>query len=204
MDPSPAPAPAPAKDAGYVRPTRIAAQLAVSLALLGGAGLALGTWLRPQVLAWSEAFVAWAGGPGVALGIALPDAFPIPIPQDAVLLFGMVGGLGFPATVVWGTLGSLIGAVTGFHMGRWLARTGVYDALVARLGARAHAVVARYGAAGLTLSTVVPVLPFGACCWAVGAMGMRLPLFLLVIQLRWLRVGGYLWLVSSGFLAGAD
>jgi membrane protein YqaA with SNARE-associated domain len=159
----------------------------------------LGVFYREETLLWSLRFVETLGGPGILLGLLIPDAVPIPLPHDAFLTFGLLGGLGFWTTVAWGGVGSIGGGIVGFFIGRWLATTRPYRFLMEGIGARSHDIVERYGIIGLGLSAVTP-LPFGACCWAVGALGMRFPVFLLVVQVRWLRVVGHLWLIEAGFL----
>lgn len=186
-------------DRGRIYPGTLTLQLVLLLFALLAGSVTLGIFFRDETLAWSQRFVETVGGPGIALGLLVPDAFPIPLPHDAFLTFGLLGGLGFWTTVAWGGVGSIGGAVIGFYVGRWLATTRLYAVLMERIGARAHEICERYGMLGLGLSAVTPI-PFGACCWAVGALGMRFRVFFLVAQIRWLRVAGYLWLIEAGFL----
>jgi membrane protein YqaA with SNARE-associated domain len=184
---------------GRIDPATLALQLGLLLFVLFAGIVVLGAYFREDALFWSRRFVETLGGPGILIGLLVPDALPIPLPHDAFLTFGLIGGLGFWTTVAWGGVGSIGGGVVSFYLGRWLATTRLYAALVERLDLRAHHIVERYGMIGLGLSTVTPI-PYGACCLAVGALGMSFRTFFLVIQFRWLRVAGYLWIIEAGFL----
>jgi membrane protein YqaA with SNARE-associated domain len=191
----------PASDAerGRIDPAGLVLRLVLVLCVLAAFVVVLGAFFPAETLDWSRRFVGTWGGPGILIGLLLPDAFPIPLPHDAFLTFGLIGGLGFWTTVAWGGTGSIAGGILGFFVGRWLATTWLYASLKQRLSERPHEIVERYGMIGVGLSAITPI-PFGACCWAVGALGMRFSLFLLVVQLRWLRIAGHLWLIEAGLL----
>ncbi len=187
---------------GRIYPGRLALQLALMLVALVAGVVALGAFYRDETLFWSHRFVEAFGGPGILVGLLLPDVIPLPLPHDAFLTFGLLGGLGFWTTVAWGGAGSIGGGVMSFFIGRWFATTWLHELIMETVGARPYEIVRRYGMLGVALSTFTPV-PFGGCCGAVGALGMRFAPFLLVAQLRWIRVAGYLWLIQAGFLGVA-
>jgi len=187
---------------GRIDPGNLAMQLALALFVVFVIIVTLALFYREAVLVWSRRFVEVLGGPGIFLALLLADAFPIPLPHPAFLTFGLLGGLGFWTTAAWSSVGSICGAVIGFFVGRWIATTRLYAIIIDRLGAQGHDIVSRYGMLGLGLSTITPI-PFGPCCWAVGALGKRFWVFLLVIQMRWLEMIGHLWLIEAGFLGGS-
>jgi membrane protein YqaA with SNARE-associated domain len=149
----------------------------------------------------SKIFVRELGGPGVALGFYIPDAFTIPIPNDAFSAFGYFGGMGFWEVVAWASLGSILGGCTGFAIGRGLAHTPRMQRFMSRRGAEVHGLVRAYGVWALLLAAVTP-LPYSVACWAAGALDMRFRRFLLVNVLgRPVRVAGFLYLMKLGVLS---
>lgn len=162
---------------------------------------ALGMFFREPLVALSKTFVDRFGGPGVAIGFYLPDAFTIPIPNDVFTTFGIVAGMPFWHVVGWGTLGSIAGGATGFFIGRKLAKN---DALARRFKAlrnrRVRALVRLYGPAAVAIAALTP-LPYSIVCWAAGAGGMHLRPFLTVSLLRGVRVAGFLYLIDLGLVA---
>ncbi len=181
---------------------RLLAATLTGLLALAAAAFAAGWWWRAPLLSLGEAFVSALGGPGVALGYFLPDAFTIPLPNDAVGLFGLAGGLTFGQVVLWGTLGSLVGGATGYGVGQLLGRLpAIRHGRGPRLS-QMKRLVRDHGAKGLAAAALTP-LPYSVTCWACGALGMAFAPFLAVSSLRLVRVAGYLYLVRAGFaLAG--
>jgi membrane protein YqaA with SNARE-associated domain len=178
---------------------RLLRQMAYGLVGVIVAVTALAYTFRDPLLALSRRFVETFGGPGVALGYFLPDALFMPIPQEAVKTFALLGGMGFWEIVAWGVLGTLLGGPVGYWGGRLLARRPRVATMLARRGARAHAIVSRYGAHGVAIGALTP-LPYSLTCWAAGALGLRFRTFLLVSLLRIPRVIFFLWLIELGAL----
>lgn len=162
----------------------------------------VGYVFRRPLVALSKLFVQHLGGPGVAVGFFLPDAFTIPMPNDAFSTFGLLGGLGFWTVVFWGSLGSLAGGSVGYGVGRLLQHTRWFRRMMARRGAEVHAMVRRYGAYALALAALTPI-PYSLACWASGAGNMRFSRFFAVSLLRIVRVAGYLWLIKLGLVTFA-
>ncbi len=161
----------------------------------------LGRLYKKPLLAWSEAFVDWAGGPGVALAFLIPDMSALPVPQDAFAAAAWVGGMSYSTVVAWATLGSLVGGNLGFLIGILLSRRPFFERLMATRGQSVRALVRRYGGWGLAIAALSP-LPYSMGCWASGALGMAWGRFMLVSLLRIPRIAFYLWLISAGVLSG--
>ncbi len=175
---------------------QMAAGIVVVFALLVGLGLAF----RAPLLDASRRFVEATGGWAVAVGYFLPDALLMPLPQEAVTTFALLGGVPFWEIVAWGCLGTLLAGPVAYVLGSQLARLPKIAALLARRGAKAHAMIMRYGPIGLAIGALTP-LPYALTCYAAGALGMRWRTFLLVSLLRIPRVIFFLWLVELGALA---
>jgi membrane protein YqaA with SNARE-associated domain len=164
---------------------------------------ALGAWLRGPLTAAGRAFVEHLGGPGIAIGFLLPDAFTIPLPNDTFLALAVAGEFPFWATVAWATAGSLAGGSLGWWLGRTLRRTArVQRLFAAGRGAVADAALRRHGVWIVALAAVTP-LPYSVCAWAAGSTQMPYRVFATVSLLRVFRVAGALWLVQLGLWAGA-
>jgi uncharacterized membrane protein YdjX (TVP38/TMEM64 family) len=107
---------------------------------------------------------------GFVLGYALLTLGPVPKPAmsaTAGLLFGWIPG----AMVVWAA--SLLGALGGFWLSRWLGREAVKRLGGAR-AKRLDDLTARRGIIAIIGSRLVPVLPFTAINYAAGLSGVRL------------------------------
>jgi membrane protein YqaA with SNARE-associated domain len=167
----------------------------VMMTLLGIVGLVF----KEPTLALARSFVDTLGRAGIFLGFFIPDSAPIPIPHEAILTFGLLGGLHFWEIVVLATVGSLLGATVGFGIGRTLSHTNIFKRIMAGKGAAAREAVQRWGALGVLLGATTPI-PYSLCAWAAGALGMGFGRFILVSQIRWFRVAFYLWLIEVGVI----
>lgn len=195
--PSP-PHPTPAVDP-LLQPRRLLLSTILSfVALLGIVG-AVGYWLRAPLVAVSEGFIATLGGPGIALGYFLPDAFSLPFPNDTFGVFGLAGGMGFWEVVAWGTFGSILGGCMGWWIGRVLRRTRWVAAFMDGRGHRLELLVRRQGPIVVFVAAVTP-LPYSIAAWAAGGVGMPLHTFVLVSLSRVFRVAGALYLIQLGLL----
>ncbi len=75
------------------------------------------------IVEWVLDLMDRIGGPGIALGIALENLFP-PIPSEVILpLAGFTAAQGrysMPEAILWATLGSVLGALALYGLGRAL------------------------------------------------------------------------------------
>ncbi|MEZ4440444.1 MAG: VTT domain-containing protein [Polyangiaceae bacterium] len=180
-------------------PRRLILSTAMVLAVLMGAVVVVGYWFRAPLLRVSRLFVDALGGFGVALGFFLPDAFTLPLPNDVVAVLGLAGGLTFLEITLWATAGSLLGGSIGFLIGSRLRNTETVRRILHKNGGMAQRILDRYGIAAVAVAAITP-LPYSIFCWAAGAGGLSYRSFLLVSQLRWARVAGYLYLIQIGLV----
>ena len=87
---------------------------ALAMVVFTGFAALLGWLFHAPLIEFGEWFVERFGGPGIAIGFYVPDAFTVPIPNDAFTAFGLWGGMPFWQVVAWGSLGSLAGGSTGW------------------------------------------------------------------------------------------
>jgi membrane protein YqaA with SNARE-associated domain len=159
-------------------------------------------WLfREPLLAVGEWFVDTFGGVGIAIGFYFPDAFTVPVPNDAFTAFGLWGGMPFWQVVYWGSLGSLLGGGTGWAIGRYLlSRSARLQAFIERRGGEEmRAQLVRGGRWFLAVAAVSPV-PYSVTCWAAGATKMPFWEFMAISLLRIPRVAVFSWLIQQGFV----
>ena len=131
--------PAPSAEPGQSAPPLDMRGLLLTavLVMMGFTAVAvlLGWLFQEPLLATGQWFVERFGGVGIAVGFFFPDAFTMPVPNDAFTAFGLWGGMPFWRVVAWGSLGSLLGGSTGWAIGRYLlARSPGLRAYIKRRG----------------------------------------------------------------------
>lgn len=178
-------------------PRRLIASTLAGLALLMVAIGTVSYYFKEPLLRVSRMFVDTLGGFGVALGFFIPDAFTLPLPNDVAAVLGRAGGLTFLEVTLWASGGSLVGGAVGYWIGRNLRKTRFVRRLFERRGGFVQQTMDRYGVTAVAVAAITP-LPYSIFCWAAGAARIRFQTFLLVSQLRWLRVAGYLYLIELG------
>ncbi len=189
---------APALD--IMSPRRLIVSSIVVIALMVALVAAAGMWLRDPLMRVSRQFVESFGGVGVALGYFIPDAFAVPLPNDLAPVLARAGGMGFLEVTLWATGGSLAGGAVGYWIGRSLRTTRYMKRMLQRRGGAAQEAIDRYGAWAVAIAALTPI-PYSIFVWAAGAGKMPFKTFLLISQLRWLRVAGYLYLIQLGLFS---
>lgn len=188
-----------ADDQEMIAPRRIVGLTLVFIVSLVGVAAALGAFFRDPLQQLSQGFVELLGGPGIALGYLIPDAFTVPIPNDAFGWFGLEGGVPFWEVVFWGTLGSVAGGCVGYLIGGRLRNTRWVSRFMSGRGRSLERLIRRYGIWVVAVAAITP-LPYSLAAWAAGAVHMRFSTFFLVSLTRVLRVAGALYLIRLGLL----
>lgn len=155
---------------------------------------------------WITGFLERTGALGIVLLMLAENVFP-PIPSELIMpLAGFnaaQGQISIVLVVLAGTLGSVLGALGWYYVGRWLgldrvralaARHGRWLVLSPREIDRAHEWFRRHGAKAVFLSRLIPGLRTLISVPA-GITGMPLASFL-----AWTSLGTVLWMT---LLAGA-
>ncbi|MCX4242484.1 YqaA family protein [Paraliomyxa miuraensis] len=173
--------------------------------LLAVAGLVaviaiLGAWFREPLLLAGRWFVDELGGPGIAVGFLVPDAFTVPIPNDAFLALGRAGGMPTVPLVAWALLGSVSGGSIGWLIGRALRRTRGLDRFLTGRGAGLDRALRRRGPWVVAIAAITP-LPYSVSAWAAGSTAMPYPTFFAVSLLRVVRIVGALYLIDLGLMS---
>lgn len=187
---------ADAKDA--ITPRGILIQTLGALIVLGVVLALISTFLKEPVEAWSKSFIGNTGAWGVGLGFFFPDAFTLPIPPDTFLLAGYLGGLPFWNIAVSASVGSIAGGTLGFVLIKRISDLPRARRWIHKKLSSGRALMDQYGGLALALGALTP-LPYSVICWACGAMGMRLRIFLAISLLRIPRVIIYLWFIQTTY-----
>ncbi|MCH9686598.1 MAG: VTT domain-containing protein [Deltaproteobacteria bacterium] len=173
--------------------------LATLLALVAVVA-ALGAWFHEPLMASGHWFVTHLGGPGIAVGFLIPDAFTVPIPNDAFLALGRAGEMPTIPLVAWAMLGSVAGGSLGWTLGRLFRRTRRLDRFMRGRGAKLDRALRRHGVAVVAIAAITP-LPYSISAWAAGSTHMPYASFLAVSMLRIIRIVGSLWLIDLGLMS---
>lgn len=185
-----------------IAPRRILFATALFIIALVAIAAGLGAFFRDPLQELSVAFVELLGGPGIAVGYLIPDAFTVPVPNDAFGWFGVEGGVPFWEVVAWGTLGSVTGGCVGYLIGQRLRTTRWVSQFMAGRGRALERLIRRYGLWVVAVAAITP-LPYSLSAWAAGAVHMRFATFFAVSLSRVLRVAGGLYLIQIGILSGS-
>ncbi|HLD75957.1 MAG TPA: DedA family protein [Candidatus Norongarragalinales archaeon] len=113
-----------------------------------------------QAIGWIQSL----GGFGILIGMFLESSI-IPIPSEAVLV--TAGALGFSPLEVafWGTIGSTLGAMVGYYIGKKGGRPvvdkiGPYLLVTQDKVQRAERAFSKYGGMTVLASRLIPFVPF--------------------------------------------
>jgi membrane protein DedA with SNARE-associated domain len=97
----------------------------------------------------------------------------VPIPSEVVIAGAGAIGLPLMSIMVFGALGSTLGAGVGYAIGRYaglplILRLGKYIFITPQRMARAEAFACRYGVWGVLLGRLLPIIPFKVFSIAAG------------------------------------
>jgi membrane protein YqaA with SNARE-associated domain len=180
-------------------------QLKKSLVKMGWATLALllvvialGALFREQLQHMSETLVAVFGYPGIGIGIFCADAFTLPIPPDFYLMLAVAAQMDPLWVTIVGSIGSILGGITAFALGRLLTKASFVQRLVAPFQVQGEAFINRFGVMAVILAALTPI-PFSMVCILAGMMGMAWRLFLPATLFRIPRIAGYYFLIHIGW-----
>jgi membrane protein YqaA with SNARE-associated domain len=97
----------------------------------------------------------------------------VPIPSEAVIAAAGALGLPLKSIVLFGALGSTLGAMVGYAIGRFaglpvIERLGKYVFIKPHHIEKAHAFAQEYGVGGVLLGRLLPIIPFKVFSIAAG------------------------------------
>jgi membrane protein DedA with SNARE-associated domain len=101
---------------------------------------------------------------GVFLAMFLESSI-VPVPSEAIVVAAGAIGIPMASIVIFGSLGSTVGAMAGYLLGRYAAlpvilRFGRFVLIKPHHIQRAEAFAKKYGAWGVLIGRVLPIVPF--------------------------------------------
>ena len=108
--------------------------------------------------------VTKCGDAGVFVAMFLESSI-IPIPSEFIIISAGAIGIPLVSIVLFGSLGSTLGGIVGYSIGRYVAmpvilKFGRYIFIQPRHIHKAEAFAKKYGAPGVLIGRVLPVVPF--------------------------------------------
>lgn len=181
-------------------PARLVAGTVIGLLAVVLVISALGLWFHAPLVTAGRWFVDNLGGPGIAIGFAIPDGLTVPIPNDAFLALGRTGSMPTGYIVAWALLGSLSGGSVGWLIGRRLRRVPRFSRFMSGRGAAIDRALRRHGLKVVAVAAITP-LPYSLSAWAAGSAQIGYLPFLAVSLLRVIRIVGVLYLIDLGLMS---
>lgn len=155
---------------------------------------------KEQFLLYSKSFVESYGFLAVFTGFFVTAICPIPLPDHAVSAFAMIGGMNFWFNVGISTMGSVIGGVIAYYLGRLLKNTKLYVILMSRYKVQAEHLIKNYGVKGLVIAALTPI-PDSPVSWMCGTLDLPFKKFLWIYMLcRFIKISYFLWFIKIGLL----
>lgn len=149
----------------------------------------------------SKIFVERYGMIAVFLGFLITAISPFPLPDHAVSAFAMLGGMNFWVNVGISTLGSIIGGVIAYYLGKLLQNTSLYTKIMKRYKQKSEHLINSYGVKGLAIAALTPI-PDSPISWMSGVLNLPFKKFFWIYLIcRFIKITYFLWLIKLGLLA---
>ena len=118
------------------------------------------TTLPPQL----AGLISNYGDLGVFAAMFLESSI-IPIPSEVVIVAASAVGLSLTSIVIFGSLGATLGGLVGYAIGRYVGlpvilRFGKYILITPQRLEKADQFAQKYGAWGVLLGRLIPIIPF--------------------------------------------
>lgn len=174
-------------------------RLLLGLLVLGGSVAAAAWFLREPIATFSTWLTTTTGWPGLVVSMALTDVVPFAT-HGAVLLVAQAGGLGFWTSFFAASVGTVLGVISSWSIGRAFGRSERLQYLLHR--SRIAPFLGRYGIAAVALASITPI-PDSLCVMGTGAAGTPLWYPLVGASIRIPKILVYLWVIREGWEMGA-
>jgi len=159
---------------------------------------ALGYLYKPELESAGTWVVSTFGIWGIGIGCLMTDLFTLPIPPDAYLLAGVAAHTEPWIVISAAALGSMIGGVGSYFIGRYFGNHAFAQRLVAPFRARGTAYIEKFGTGAVILAALTP-LPFSILCILSGMMGLSFQRLLFATTFRLPRMAMFFLLIEFGF-----
>ena len=174
-------------------------QTAVITALLVGAVVLAGMFLKEPLSAAADWVVHRFGLPGIALGIFISDTFTFPIPPDTYIFLAVASQLRELEVLVTVCLVSVFSGNVAYFLGPLLARIPLIRNKIEQFRTQGQDLFLRYGVWTVAIGALTP-LPYSLVCWFAGLYKMPYKRFFLATLFRIPRMIGYYYLFKLGWV----
>ncbi len=175
---------------------RALAGLVGILAIAGACGVLFRGPIERVALAFMERF----GLLGVAVGVVITDASPVPLTSEPILILATGAGVDPWLLFAVSAAASTIAGPVGYLGGRLVGQQGL-RAWLQRRAPRLALFMHRYGVMGVAIAALLPI-PFALSTWTAGMSRIRFPGVLAASLLRIPKTGLYLLLIVQGWALG--
>ena len=158
----------------------------------------LGYLFKPELESAGTWVVGTFGIWGIAIGCLMTDLFTLPIPPDAYLLAGVAAHSPPWIVILAATVGSMLGGIGSYFIGRYFGNRRFAQRLVAPFRAKGTDYINKFGTGAVILAALTP-LPFSILCILSGMMGMSFHRLLFASTFRLPRMAMFFLLIEFGF-----
>jgi len=144
-----------------------------------------------------QAMMLQLGDLGVCIAMFLESSI-VPIPSELVVIGAGAIGIPISSIVIFGSIGSALGSIVGYCLGRYAAMpvieyVGKWLFIKPHHIKKAEAFAQKYGAAGVLIGRLLPIIPFKVFSIAAGMTRLR---FLPFLLFTCIGVAPRLWLLG--------
>jgi len=126
-----------------------------------------------QIKTWVIGIIATYGGWGIFVGMFFESSI-IPIPSEIILVTAGLSGLPLWEIVLFGTVGSVLGSIVGYYIGRCgrpvINKYGKYMLLTDKTLKKAENWIERHGKMAIIITRLIPFLPYKVFSITFGLM----------------------------------
>lgn len=142
-----------------------------------------------------NSFINEFGLIGILIFSFFADLFEQPLGPEIPASAGVLLGLNFVLVIVFSVIGSYIGSLINFYIGRKYLSSKVGDIEEKKISKKHYRLFDKYGKLALTLAAISPI-PWVAFCWLAGIFKMNLrQFFIWGLIPRFLRILGIVLIV---------
>ncbi|WP_233440800.1 YqaA family protein [Leptospira biflexa] len=162
----------------------------------------LAYFFRQELLGFSEQFVRMFGFVGLFFGMVLSDSLPAFVPPDAFLMLAITGEMDPLKTILFMSVGSIIGGSIAYWIGLYLIpRFHLGRQMVLHYEDKLLPYIRKYGFGAVVLSALTPI-PYSWMAYTVGTFKMPFRLFFLGSLFRFVRISVYFYAMYIGWITG--
>ncbi len=180
---------------------KVIIQTSIALALFVIMVAVIGLFFRAEALVLTQTLFDSFGIWVLVVSFFLTSAVLLPLPDDLLAAMAVLIGFSFFEVVGLALLGSILGALFAYFLGKYLSQTIYYKTIIRGWDNQAKRLMKTYGDAGLAISAFSPS-PFSIVCWVCGALDYNLTRFIIICTIfRTLRITLSTYLVVAGLNA---